>query len=90
MENAATHLPDDPQALKDIVFKVRSMNDELVIKNGELAKKISKLEADIFVYRRELFGRKTEKGAEIDPGQINLFNEAEVYSDGTGVLTNKL
>ena len=76
MENAATQLPDDPFELKEIVFTQRSKIDEQ-------AKRISKLEADIFVYRRELFGRKTEKRVLINFNQENLFNEAEAYSNNT-------
>lgn len=90
MENTAIQLPDDPKELKGIVFEQRFKIDDLRSKNDEQVKKISKLEADIFVYRRALFGRKTEKRALVDSSQPHLFNEAEAHSDDTPVEKEKI
>lgn len=83
MGNTVAQLPDDPDELKELVVNLQT-------ENNELARKVTKLESENFIYRRELFGHKTEKRALIDTGQPDLFNEAEAYADNSPVEKEKI
>ena len=76
MENTAVQLPDDPHELKELVVS--------------LQKKIIKLESENFLYRRELFGRKSEKRSIIESKEQDLFNEIESGSDNTPVEKERI
>jgi len=83
MGNTVIQLPDNPNELKELVVNLQA-------ENSTLLKKVIKLESENFLFRRELFGRKSEKRAIIDSNQVNLFNEIETDSDDTPVEKEKI
>ena len=71
----ASKLPDDPDALKEIVLSLVNANAE---QERSFQQRIEYLEERIRLLTNEIFGRKSEKQLpEPDQQQLNLFGQAE-------------
>ena len=71
----ATTLPDDPDALKEMIFSLAESHAE---QERSFQQRIELLEERIRLLTNEIFGRKSEKQPpEPDQTQLNLFGQAE-------------
>lgn len=71
LERKSTMTVEEKQIFNDLA----KMNQDLVKMNQDLANRIQEQANQIAWLQRQLFGRKSEKMAAIDPNQLNLFEE---------------
>ena len=68
------------QQMVDMLLKTNASQVELLSKQSKqiesLEQRIKELTAQIAWFQRQMFGRKSEKLAAVDPNQLSLFDEA--------------
>ena len=70
------------QQMVDMLLKTNASQVELLSKQSKqiesLEQRIKELTAQIAWFQRQMFGRKSEKLAAVDPNQLSLFDEPEI------------
>ena len=73
MNLAPECLPNDVKSLKDLVLHQAAQVEELTAQNQHYQSQLEALYEELRLMRHKRFGPNSEK----DPGQADLFNEAE-------------
>lgn len=75
------NLPDDPSALKEMLFTLHAQNLRLENAHNNLVNENDSLRHQLADFKRMLFGRRSEKLTKEEMDQLFLFNEAEDGAD---------